>query len=435
MPVTAIVGAQWGDEGKGKITDLIAQKADLVLRFNGGSNAGHTVVNEFGEFKLHLIPSGIFNPDAVCLVGSGCVVDFESLSQELAQLEDAGISWKGLRISNRAHMVMPYHLVLDRVGDEARGENAIGTTRRGVGPAYVDKADRIGIQVGDILDPHSFERKLRLVLPGKNRVLTEVHGCAPFELGDLLRLCAVWREKFGSCVVDHLTLVARALERDDNILLEGQLGALRDIDWGIYPYVTSSSTLAGGGAVGGGIPPMRIERVIGVAKAYTTAVGAGPCPAELFGAEADQLRERGGEYGATTGRPRRVGWFDAVATRYACLLNGFSSIAVTKLDVLDGFSSLKICTSYRRGAERYTTVPPTEIMEHAEPEFEDLPGWSQSTKSARSWDELPAAAQRYLSRIEELVGAPISIVSVGRAREETIVAAKADYSLMAQLTA
>lgn len=421
MPVTAIVGAQWGDEGKGKITDILAQDADLVVRYGGGSNAGHTVLNQYGHFRLHLVPSGIFNPDAVSLVGTGTVVDFGALIEELSDLARSGVSSRNLRISSRAHVVMPYHLVLDRLGDEARGKEAIGTTRRGVGPAYVDKADRIGIQAGDVLDPDAFRRKLSLVLPMKNRILQEVFRHPPMAESDIVKAADTWRERFGPLIVDQVSLVSEALVQNQRVLLEGQLGALRDLDWGTYPYVTSSTTIAGGGAVGGGVPARYIDRVVGVVKAYTSAVGAGPVPTEMVGAEGEDLRARGDEYGATTGRPRRVGWFDAVATRYACTLNGFTDIAVTKLDVLDGLSPLKICTGYRLGDRRFTTVPSTTTLEDLIPEYEEVDGWTESTSDASDFDSLPGPAQRYLRRIEDLVGAPVSMVSVGQAREQTIL--------------
>jgi adenylosuccinate synthase len=423
MPVTAIVGAQWGDEGKGKITDLLAQEADLVIRYGGGSNAGHTVINDFGEFKLHLVPSGIFNPDAVSLVGTGTVVDLDFLGPELEHIRAAGVPTEGLRISSRAHLTMPYHLLLDQLGDEARDSFVIGTTRRGVGPTYVDKADRVGVQTGDLLDPQLFRRKLELVLPEKNRQLKELYGVEPLSLEQLLAHGQGWRETYGSLIVDQVELVHDSLQRGDNILLEGQLGALRDLDWGTYPYVTSSTTVAGGGAVGGGVPPMCITNVVGVVKAYTSAVGEGPLPAELTDATGDRLRDRGAEYGATTGRPRRIGWFDAVATRYAHLLNHFTGMAVTKLDVLDGEPILRICTAYRVGEKRYHTVPGTAELERAVPEYEEIEGWEGSCSGARSWNDLPAGATRYLSRLEELVGAPITHVSVGPAREQTILEA------------
>src|SRR5579872_450336 len=421
MPVRAIVGAQWGDEGKGKVTDLLAQDADLVIRYGGGSNAGHTVVNSLGEFRLHAVPSGIFNPDAISLIGTGTVVDFEGLELELAELAGEHIDTAGLRISSRAHVVMPYHILLDRLQDEARGAMTIGTTRRGVGPAYVDKADRVGIQAGDLLETSAFRQKLDLVLPQKNRLLQDLYGHEPVSPDAVMDLGAKWRERFGHLIVDHVELVAQALVANRRILLEGQLGAMRDLDWGTYPYVTSSSTIAGGGGVGGGIPPMRIDEVIGVVKAYTTAVGAGPFPTELHDDVAEYLTETGGEYGATTGRRRRVGWFDAVATRYAALLNGFSGIAVTKLDVLDGLERLRLCTAYRLGERRFSTVPSTATLDRVTPEYEELPGWNQSTAGCKSWDELPAAARSYIQRIEELVGAPVNIVSVGRSRDQTII--------------
>jgi adenylosuccinate synthase len=425
MPVTAIVGAQWGDEGKGKITDLMAQDADLVMRFGGGSNAGHTVINSFGEFKLHLTPCGIFNPKAISLVGTGTVVDPDGLQAELETLHAAGVTAEGLRISSRAHLIMPYHLLLDRLNEESRGRKAIGTTRRGVGPAYVDKADRVGIQVGDLLSSEVMARKLESVLAQKNRVLAEVYGHPTLELSDLLNKVEDWRQLFADMIVDHVPVIAEALATNRRILLEGQLGALRDLDWGTYPYVTSSTTIAGGGGVGGGIPPRYISDVLGVVKAYTTAVGEGPLPTELLGSAGEELRNRGGEFGATTGRARRVGWFDAVATRYAHQLNGFTGIAVTKLDVLDGMPSLRICTAYEADGETYTTVPLTSILERAEPLYEEMPGWDESTEAATSWNDLPPQAQAYLRRIEELVGAPVKFVSVGPDRDQTIVYSKA----------
>lgn len=426
MPVRAIVGAQWGDEGKGKITDLLAHNADLVMRYGGGSNAGHTVVNDLGEFKLHAVPCGIFNPSAISLIGTGTVVDFDALGQELDGLAAAGVAPDGLRISGRAHVVMPYHLILDRLGDEARGASTIGTTRRGVGPAYVDKADRVGIQVADIMYPEAFRRKLELVLPLKNRILRDVYGHAPLELPELLAHAREWNGRFGGRIVDQVPLVDEVLSAGKRILLEGQLGALRDLDWGTYPFVTSSTTIAGGGAVGGGIPAKCIDSVIGVVKAYTTAVGAGPVPTELQDDTADRLREKGKEYGATTGRPRRVGWFDAVATRYACKLNRFTGVAVTKLDVLDGFPTLPVCVAYRARGERFTTVPNTALLDEVVPEYEEMEGWTESTAEARTWDDLPVAAQRYITRLEELVAAPVTIVSVGQSRSQTIVYADLD---------
>lgn len=420
MPVTAIVGAQWGDEGKGKITDLLAQESDLVIRFGGGSNAGHTVVNQHGEFTLHLVPSGIFNPEATNLVGTGALADFYSLTDEVADLTGHGISVARLRLSSRSQVVMPYHRLLDRLEDEARGSMTLGTTRRGVGPAYVDRAARVGIQVADLLCPETLRAKLAHVLPHKNRLLQEVYGHAPLDFDQVLTEAAGWGERFGGMITDHVELVGDALDRRQRILLEGQLGTMRDLNWGTYPYVTSSTTVSGGGTVGGGIPPRHVDRVVGVVKAYTTAVGTGPVPTELEGILAEELRERGGEYGATTGRPRRIGWFDAVAVRYAHRLNGFTGVAITKLDVLDGLDTVKMATAYQVGENRYHTVPATNLLERVQPIYEELPGWHEPTMQARRWSDLPLNAQHYLRRIEELTGVDITVVSVGKAREQTI---------------
>ncbi|MGH2450072.1 MAG: adenylosuccinate synthetase, partial [Candidatus Limnocylindria bacterium] len=310
MPVTAVVGAQWGDEGKGKITDLLAQEADLVIRFQGGNNAGHTVVNEHGTFKLHLVPSGIFNRDALCLLGPGTVVDLVALSEELRGLEAAGISTANLRVSDRAHLLLPWHVALDRLDERERGRQALGTTGKGVGPAYADKVARHGIQAYEVRDEKRFRARVAHELGTKNAIL-ERFGDAPLDAQEVAEAVLAAAATLGDRITDTLPIVEQAVARDARILLEGQLGAMRDLDWGIYPYVTSSNPLAGGAAVGAGIPPRLITRVIGVVKAYSTAVGEGPFPTELYGGEADALRERGAEYGATTGRPRRVGWFDA----------------------------------------------------------------------------------------------------------------------------
>lgn len=419
MPVTAVVGAQWGDEGKGKITDLLAQHSDLVVRFGGGGNAGHTVVNQHGSFTLHLIPCGIFHSGAVNLIGSGAVVDFATLSEEADHIMAAGVDLEGLRISSRAQVVMPYHVLQDGLEDDARGARSLGTTRRGVGPAYVDKAARVGIQAGDILLPDVVQAKLAHLLPARNRLLQDLYGARPLDLSKLMTEVQGWRQRWGRAIADQVEVVHDALESGQRVLLEGQLGVMRDLDWGTYPYVTSSTTIAGGGAVGGGIPARYIDDVVGVVKAYTSAVGTGPVPAEMHGEEADALRERGAEYGATTGRPRRVGWFDAVAVRYAGRVNGFTRLAVTKLDVLDGMSDLRLCVAYEHAGTRYSTVPITPILSSVNPVWEDMKGWEASTSEARRWEDLPTNARAYLSRIEELTGTPIGIVSVGPGREQT----------------
>jgi len=418
--VTAVVGAQWGDEGKGKITDYLAQQADLVIRFQGGSNAGHTVVNEHGTFKLHLVPSGIFNPNAMCLVGPGTVVDLPALVEELEMLESRGISAANLRVSDRAHLVLPYHIALDRLDERERGRKRLGTTGRGVGPAYSDKVGRHGIQLYEVRDERRFRTRVAHELLTKNAIL-ERFGDAPLAPAEVAEAILAAAARLGDRIVDTLPLVEHAVARDARVLLEGQLGAMRDLDWGIYPYVTSSNPLAGGAAVGAGIPPRFITRVIGVVKAYSTAVGEGPFPTELTGRDADSLRERANEYGATTGRPRRVGWFDAVAPRHAHRLNAFTEIAVTKLDMLGTYERIPFCVAYEIDGTRTTDMPPTTIVERAIPCYEELPGWSCEIGGVTDRALLPAAAKGYLRRIEETVGAPVGMVGIGPERTATLL--------------
>ena len=418
--MTAIVGAQWGDEGKGKITDLLAQEADLVIRFQGGNNAGHTVVNEHGTFKLHLVPSGVFNPNALCILGPGTVVDLVFLCRELAELERAGISTANLRVSDRAHLLMPYHTALDRIDERERGRRKLGTTGMGVGPAYADKVGRHGIQVYEVRDPARFRERVRRELETKNAIL-ERFGDAPLDPESVASAVLAAAATLGDRIVDTLPLVEQALVRDARVLLEGQLGAMRDLDWGIYPYVTSSNPLAGGASVGAGIPPRKITRVIGVVKAYSTAVGEGPFPTELHGNAAHALRERAHEFGATTGRPRRVGWFDAVAARHAHRLNSFTELAVTKLDVLDVYDRIPFCVRYELDGNATCDMPPTNVLERAKPCYETLPGWSTPITAVAERRALPQNARAYLERIEQSVGAPIGMVGVGPEREATIL--------------
>ncbi len=420
MTVTAIVGAQWGDEGKGRIVDYLAQRADMVIRFQGGDNAGHTVVNDRGDFRLHLVPSGIFNPATRCIIGPGAVVNPDTLLAEMAELAAAGVDLANLWLSERAHVVLPYHRLLDGLEESARGGKSIGTTKRGIGPAYADKAARTGVRLGDLLRPAYLRERLAATLPQKNLTLAHF-GQPPLALDDLLALAETWCSALGSRIVDTLPLVQAAVRGGQAVLLEGQLGVMRDLDWGTYPFVTSSSPIAGGAAAGAGLPPAAITEVIGVVKAYCTAVGAGPFPTELKDDTGEQLRTVGQEYGATTGRPRRCGWLDAVALPYAAWLNGFTGLAITKLDVLDGLPELKICTGYRLDGEIIARVPDTPDMERCEPVYEAWPGWSEPTRAARTWNDLPAKAQAYLRRIEELAGAPIRYVSVGPEREQLIV--------------
>lgn len=419
MTITAIVGAQWGDEGKGRIVDALAGDMDWVIRFQGGDNAGHTVVNRYGKFKLHLVPSGIFYPDTRCLVGTGCVVNPATLIEEVQTLEAAGVSTQNLLLSERAQMLMPYHRLLDGLQETASGKQAIGTTRRGIGPAYADKGARRGLRLGDLLRPEWLRPRLEQALAFANRELAHFNQ-PPVEPQAMFEQCIAWRDQIGARLVDPLPLVQEAYQQKANILLEGQLAAMRDLDWGTYPYVTSSNPTATFAPVGAGLPPGAINRVIGVVKAYTTAVGAGPVPTDQGDNEIAQwLRAKGREFGATTGRPRRCGWFDAVALSYVAYLNGFTHIAVTKLDVLDGLPELKICTGYRLpDGQTLHHVPDTPVYQMVEPVYETWPGWPEnSTPAARRWADLPQAAQRYLKRIEELVGAPLAYVSVGPERE------------------
>jgi adenylosuccinate synthase len=420
MPVTSIVGAQWGDEGKGKIVDVLAGDADIVSRFGGGSNAGHTVVNQFGTFKLHSLPSGVFNPATINIVGTGTVVDFDSMCAELDQLAGSGVSPIELAISSRAHIIMPYHVALDRLKDAALGPKKIGTTGRGIGPAYADKADRVGIQVGELLDWSRFRERVAVALEQKNRIINALYDHPGFDTTTVLERAAAWRDRFAPNIKDTMPIIRSALHEDARVLLEGQLGVMRDLDWGVYPYVTSSTTFAAGAGSGAGIPPAKITDILAVVKAYTSAVGEGPLPTELTGPDGECLRDRGQEYGATTGRPRRVGWLDGVALRYAANVGGFSRIAVTKLDVLDGIDPLRIAVAYQTDDGVVADFPIGTALESAEPVYEDMEGWIEDTSSITRWEDLPSAAQRYLRRISELAAAPISMVSVGASRESTI---------------
>ena len=420
MPVTAVVGAQWGDEGKGKITDLLAQEADVVIRYQGGNNAGHTVVNQHGTFKLHLVPSGIFNPNALCIIGPGTVVNLRALCEELRNLESHGISTANLRVSDRAHLLMPWHTLLDRLDERERGRQKLGTTGQGVGPAYADKVARHGIQVYEVRDPKRFRARVAHELETKN-VLIERFGDAPLDAtaaaDEVLEAAAT----LGDRIADTLPMVEDAIRTDARVLLEGQLGAMRDLDWGIYPYVTSSNPLAGGAAVGAGIPPRYITRVIGVVKAYSTAVGEGPFPTEMTGKEGDALREMANEYGATTGRPRRVGWFDAVAARHAHRLNAFTEIAVTKLDVLGAYDQIPFGVAYQIDGVRTTDMPPTQVLERATPVYESCAGWCTKLDGVSDRAHLPPAARAYLAKIEATVGAPVGMVGIGPEREATLL--------------
>jgi len=421
MSVMAVVGAQWGDEGKGKIIDELASEADFVVRYQGGGNAGHRVVFGEREFAFHLVPAGILWPNVTCVIGNGVVVDPKALLAELETLRKIGVDLSRFFISERAHVVMPYHFALDRLEEESRGAEKIGTVLRGIGPAYVDKYSRMGIRMADLLDVDQFRAKLAQALEQKNRMIEQIYGEVPLALEEIHSEYVGYAQRLRPYIADTQTTLQQAAQAGRTILLEGAQGSLLDIDFGTYPYVTSSSTIAGAASTGAGLPPRSIEHVLGVYKAYITRVGSGPMPTELFDADGARLRDTGHEYGTTTGRERRCGWFDAVAGRFVARLNGLDTAAIMKLDVLDGFPTLKICTAYRLGEQTLDT-PPANISQMAacEPVYEEWPGWQTPTSGATSWDELPERARRYLRRIEELLETPIARVSVGAGRGQTI---------------
>jgi adenylosuccinate synthase len=421
MSVMAVIGAQWGDEGKGKIIDELAGEAEYVVRYQGGGNAGHRVVFGDQEFAFHLVPAGILWPNVTCVIGNGVVVDPRALLDELETLRRLGVDLGRFFISERAHVVMPYHFALDRLEEESRGAEKIGTVQRGIGPAYVDKYSRMGIRMADLLDVDQFRTKLAQALDQKNRMMTQIYGEAPLALEEIHSEYVGYAQRLRPYIADTQTMLQTAAKDGKAILLEGAQGSLLDIDFGTYPYVTSSSTVASAAATGAGLPPRSIAHVLGVYKAYITRVGSGPMPTELFDEDGKKLREAGHEYGTTSGRARRCGWFDAVAGRFVAQLNGLDTAAIMKLDVLDSFPTLKICVAYRLGEQTLDT-PPANINQLAscEPVYEEWSGWQTSTSNATSWDELPERARRYLARIEELLETPIARVSVGAGRGQTI---------------
>lgn len=422
MSVTTVVGIQWGDEGKGRIVDYLASQAEMVIRFQGGDNAGHTVINDLGKFGLHIIPSGVFNSETMNIVGAGTVVNFDTMASEIDHIQSvSGRSVDNVFIDRRAHLIMPYHQLLDGAEEGKRSDDQkIGTTKRGIGPCYSDKASRVGLRAGDILDEGWLRKRLELLLPKKNRDL-EYYGLRTFTVDELVAKCAAWRERFGSYIIDSQPVVREAVENGRNILLEGQLGIMRDNDWGIYPYSTSSNPTTAGACNGAGIPPRAIDKVVGVIKAYSTSVGGGPYMTELFDEDGEKLRTIGGEFGVTTGRPRRCGWLDLVAADYACYMNGVSDLALTKLDVLDSFEKIRVCTGYMIDGEYYNHLPDTLYQERAKPIYEDFEGWMCDTSKCRRWEELPAKAQSYILEIEKRLGVHITYISVGPERDQLIV--------------
>ena len=423
MTVCAVLGGQWGDEGKGKIVDFLAEEADIVARFSGGNNAGHTVMNPMGTFKLHLVPSGIFWPESLAVIGNGVVVDPDALVEEVDGLENRGVDLDGrLLVSERAHLVMPYHVVLDELIDSARGSHAIGTTGKGIGPAYTDKAARTGIRAADLSDMESLYPRIEHVLSHANAIIEKVYDGQPVSLDEVFEKCKTWAGRLRPYVgpVEHV--VYDAINDGKTVLLEGAQGALLDLDQGTYPYVTSSHPTIGGAQTGLGLLPRHIETILGVFKAYSTRVGSGPFVTEIHGEVGDLIRERAQEFGTTTGRPRRVGWFDSVAARYSARINGYTSLVLTRLDVLDDFDSFKLCSYYELDGKRVWDFPGNaSVLERCKPVYEDVPGWDSPTAGATNLGDLPPEAHAYVRRLEQLVETPIDVISTGPERHETIM--------------
>ena len=419
MPGIVLVGTQWGDEGKGKVTDLLAEKTDFVVRYQGGNNAGHTIVVEGQRYALHLVPTGVLYPHCTPVIGPGVVVNPQVLLEEMDTLEQRGVEVSRLLLSGNAHLIMPYHLELDKVTERRLGKNRLGTTKRGIGPAYADKATRVGLRVQDLLDPKIFSEKLEVALKEKNLFLTRVYGRLPLEGAQIEEEYLAYAQRLGSHITDTSPVVQKALDENKTVLFEGAQATMLDLDHGTYPFVTSSNPIAGGACAGAGVGPRDIERIIGISKAYCTRVGSGPFPSEADPADAEILVEVGREYGTTTGRKRRCGWFDAVAARYASRLNTLTELVITKLDVLSAFDSIKVCVAYEYEGERYDEFPPNQtIFNKCRPVFEESPGWKEDISGARSVDDLPKEARAYLDALEGLVGTPISWASVGPGRDQ-----------------
>lgn len=422
MANVIVIGAQWGDEGKGKITDLLSKSADVVVRYQGGVNAGHTVVVNDQTFKLHLIPSGILYPDTQCIIGSGTAIDPEILIEELDRLEALSVSTNNLLISQTAHITMPYHRIIDKASEERRGSQKIGTTGRGIGPTYADKSERTGIRVQDLMDKEEARERLSWTINYKNSILEKLYNKPPLEPEIVIKQYLEYAERLRPHVVDSSLKIYEAIDKKRNILFEGAQGTLLDLDHGTYPYVTSSNPVAGGACVGAGVGPTTIDRVIGVAKAYTTRVGEGPFPTEIEGGVGDILGDRGAEFGTTTGRKRRCGWFDATIGRYAVRINGLDCLAITKLDVLDELDEIKVCVAYDIDGQRCEHFPSSaRQFARCRPIYETLPGWKQSTEDCRSLKDLPKQALDYLKFLAELMKVPIAIVSLGASRDQTII--------------
>lgn len=422
MSSVVVVGTQWGDEGKGKITDFLSENAEVIARYQGGNNAGHTIKFDGETYKLHLIPSGIFYKDKTSVIGNGMVVDPKALVKELKYLHDRGVTTDNLRISNRAHVILPYHLKLDEVEEERKGANKIGTTKKGIGPAYMDKAARVGIRISDLLERDTFEEKLTRALQEKNRLLEKFYEVEGFTVEEILDEYYEYGQQFKKYVVDTSVVLNDALDEGRRVLFEGAQGVMLDIDQGTYPFVTSSNPVAGGVTIGSGVGPTKINHVVGVSKAYTTRVGDGPFPTELNNEIGDKIREVGREYGTTTGRPRRVGWFDSVVVRHARRVSGLTDLSLNSIDVLTGIEKLKICVAYKYKGETINEYPASlKVLAECEPVYEELPGWTEDITSVRTLSELPENARHYIERISQLTGIPLSIFSVGPDRAQTNV--------------
>lgn len=422
MPANIVIGTQWGDEGKGKVIDILSSRAEVVVRSQGGNNAGHTVVSNGQVYKLHLVPSGILYPDTMCLIGAGVVLDPKDFIGELDEMEGRGISTKNLKIDPRAHVVMPWHIALDGLSEAFRGGNDIGTTKRGIGPAYMDKYERCGIRICDLVNPEVFPQKARSTGKLKNKIISAVYGGEEFDLDALIAEYTAYGERLRPYVADVSVLTYEAAKAGRTILFEGAQATLLDIDFGTYPFVTSSHPLSAGVCVGTGVGPRMIDNIIGVAKAYTTRVGKGPFPTELFDATGDAIREKGGEFGTTTGRPRRTGWFDAVIVRHSVRVNGLDGLAINKLDTLSGIGSLKICTGYVKadGTQLHNFPSSLEELAECRPVYEEFPGFDEDITACRSFAALPEKCRRYIERLEELCECRVCMVGVGPDRDQMI---------------
>lgn len=419
MSTVVVVGTQWGDEGKGKITDFLAESADVVARYQGGNNAGHTILIDDKKYKLHLIPSGIFYDNKLCVIGNGMVINPKALIEEIEYIHENGFKTDNLRISDRAHIILPYHMVLDELEEERKGPNKIGTTRKGIGPAYMDKAARIGIRIADLLDKEEFSVKLRHIAEQKNELIKMYNG-QPLDVEAMLAEYLEYAEYIRPYVTDTSVVLNDNIDEGKKVLFEGAQGVMLDIDQGTYPYVTSSNPTAGGVCIGSGVGPSKIEEVIGVAKSYTTRVGDGPFPTELNNEVGDFIREAGHEYGTTTGRPRRVGWFDSVVVRHARRVSGITGLSLNSLDVLTGLETVKICTSYKYKDQVIDYYPANlKMLAECEAIYEEMPGWSEDITQCKTLEDLPESTRNYVKRVSELTGIPISIFSVGRNREQT----------------